>query len=98
LLQSISLLANGCFLFAQKCVSGLQANEEGCREMIERSLAMVTALSPHIGYDAAAKIAREAYKRGKTIREIAVEKQVLPSEELDQLLDPRRMTEPTMKA
>jgi len=97
LLQSISLLAKGCFLFARKCVRGLQANEERCREMIERSLAMVTALSPHIGYEAAAKIAREAYKRGKTIREIAIEKQVLPSEELDQLLDPRRMTEPTMK-
>jgi len=97
LLQSISLLTNACFLFAQKCVRGLQANEERCQEMIERSLAMVTALSSRIGYDAAAKIAKEAYEGGKTIREIVIEKQVLPREELDLLLDPRRMTEPTMK-
>ena len=94
LLQSISLLANGSLLFAQKCVRGLRANEERCREMIEKSLAMATALSPHIGHDAAAKIAREAYESGKTIREVALEKKVLPAEKLEKILDPWRMTEP----
>jgi fumarate hydratase class II len=94
LLQSISLLANVSLLFAQKCVRGLRANEERCREMIEKSLAMATALSPHIGHDAAAKIAREAYESGKTIREVALEKKVLPAEKLEKILDPWRMTEP----
>ena len=94
LLQSISLLTNGSLLFAQKCVRGLKANEGRCREMIEKSLAMVTALTPHIGYDAAARIAREAYESGKTVREVALEKQVLPEEKLEKILDPWRMTEP----
>jgi fumarate hydratase class II len=94
LLQSISLLAKASLLFAQKCVRGLKADGERCREMIEKSLAMATALSPHIGYDAAAKIAREAYESGKTIRQVALEKKVLPSEQLEKILDPWRMTEP----
>jgi fumarate hydratase class II len=94
LLQSISLLTNASLVFVQKCVRGLKANEERCREMIEKSLAMVTALSPHIGHDAAAKIAKEAYESGKTIREVALEKKVLPSEKLEKILDPWRMTEP----
>jgi fumarate hydratase class II len=94
LLQSISLLTNASILFAQKCVRGLKADEERCREMIEKSLAMATALSPHIGYDAAAGIAREAHESRKTIREVALEKKVLPSEQLERILDPWRMTEP----
>jgi fumarate hydratase class II len=94
LLQSISLLANASLLFAQKCVRGIKAEGERCREMIEKSLAMATALSPHIGHDAAAKIAREAYESGKTIREVALEKKVLPNEQLEKILDPWRMTEP----
>jgi fumarate hydratase class II len=98
LLQSISLLASASLLFAQKCVRGLKANEQRCREMIERSLAMATALSPHIGYDAAAKIAREAYEKGKTVREVALEKKVLPGEKLEKILDPWRMTEPSLKS
>ena len=94
LLQSISLLTNASLLFAQKCVRGLKADGERCREMIEKSLAMATALSPYIGHDAAARIAREAYESGKTIRQVAREKKVLPSEKLEKILDPWRMTEP----
>ena len=94
LLQSISLLANASLLFTQKCVHGLKADRERCREMIEKSLAMATALSPHIGHDAAAKLAREAYESGKTIRQVALEKKVLPTEKLEKILDPWRMTEP----
>jgi len=92
LLQSISLLAAASKNFADKCVSGIKADREHCEEMIEKSLAMVTSLSPRIGYDAAAKIAKEAYQTGRTVREIALEKKVLPPEELDKLLDPRTMT------
>jgi fumarate hydratase class II len=94
LLQSIHLLANTVEVFTEKCVKGLKADEKRCREMVEKSLAMVTALSPHIGHDRAAEIAREAYKTGKTVREIAVQKHVLPAKRLDKILDPWKMTKP----
>jgi len=93
LLQSISLLANGCVVFAEKCVDGIQADAERCEQMIERSLAIVTALAPKIGYDQAAAIAKEAYESGRTVREVASEKQLLPQDELDRALDPWKMTE-----
>ena len=60
--------------------------------MVEESLALCTALSPRIGYDAASKIAKEAYEKGKTIKEIAYEQNILPEEELKAVLDPRSMT------
>jgi fumarate hydratase class II len=93
LLQSISLLANGSRVLAEKCVDGLRADRERCEQMIERSLAMVTALAPKIGYDRAAAIAKQAYQSGKTVREVATEMRVLPQEELDRALDPLKMTE-----
>jgi fumarate hydratase class II len=61
--------------------------------MVERSLMMVTALVPKIGYDLAAQIAKEAWASGRTVREVALEREVLPAAELDQVLDPREMTE-----
>ncbi len=94
LLQSIDLLAKASAVFAEKCVIGIRANEERAKELVEISLAMCTALSPKIGYDAAARIAKEAYKTGKTVREIALEQNVLPPDELDKVLDPWSMTEP----
>jgi fumarate hydratase class II len=94
LLQSIDLLAKASEVFAEKCVIGIRANEERAKELVEISLAMCTALSPKIGYDAAARIAKEAYRTGKTVREIALEQNVLPSDELDKVLDPWSMTEP----
>ncbi|MEL7061224.1 MAG: class II fumarate hydratase [Acidobacteriota bacterium] len=93
LLQSIEVLANGSRLLAERCVDGLEANEERTREMVERSLAMVTSLVPKIGYDTSASIAKEAYREGRTVREVAQEKNVLPEEELAEALDPREMTE-----
>lgn len=94
LLQSIELLASSAMNFAARCIEGLKADEERCRNTIEQSLAMCTALAPEIGYDAAAKIAKEAYRTGKTVREIACSQKVLPDERLNALLDPWRMTEP----
>jgi len=94
LLQSINLLASASAVFTERCISGIRANEERCVEMIEKSLAMCTALSPRIGYDAAAKIAKEAYETGRTVREIAEKKRVLPKKELQKVLDPWSMTEP----
>jgi fumarate hydratase class II len=73
MLQSAMLLANVCRIFSDKCVSGIQANEQRCSEQVERSLALCTALVPQIGYDEAAQIARRAFETGRTVREIAQE-------------------------
>ena len=93
LLQSIELLATASTNFAVKCIDGIKANEERCKSLIEESLAMCTALAPVIGYEAAAKLAKDAYKSGKTVRDVAREQNVLPEKRLTQLLDPWRMTQ-----
>ena len=94
LLQSITLLSNVSQVFTDKCVVGIKADRKRCEDMIEQSLAMCTVLAPIIGYDAAAKIAKEAYETGKTVRQVALEKKVLPEDELNRVLDPMSMTEP----
>ena len=86
LLQSISLLASVAALFATKCIAGLTANREACAGYIEKSLALVTALVPEIGYDRAAAVAKKAYESGKTIREIAIEEKILPEDKINKLL------------
>ena len=98
LLESIRLLASSANNFADKCISGIAANVERCNDMIEKSLAMCTALAPEIGYDQAAAIAKESYKTGKTVREIALEKKILPADRLNEILDPMRMTMPGIAA
>ena len=98
LLESIRLLAASANNFTKRCISGLGANVARCNEMIEKSLAMCTALAPEIGYDAAAAIAKESHKTGKTVREIALEKKVLSRDRLNQILDPMRMTMPGIAA
>ena len=92
LLQSVELLARAVENFSARCIEGLRADEQRCKDFIEQSLAMCTALAPEIGYDAAAAISKEAYKTGRTVREVAVSKRVLPLKKLDLLLDPWRMT------
>ncbi len=94
LLQSIELLGRVAENFSVRCVEGIRADETRCRDSIEQSLAMCTALAPEIGYDAAAKIAKEAYRTGKTVRQVAMTQQVLPEARLNELLDPWRMTGP----
>ena len=93
LLQSIEILANASALLAEKCVEGVEANRERCEELVERSLAMVTSLVPKIGYDAAAEIAKESMRTGRTVRELCRERNVLPEAELKEALDPWGMTE-----
>jgi len=90
LLESITLLANGCRTFTEKCVKGLEADRERAEELIEKSLMLGTALVPAVGYDKAAAIAKQAHKERKTVREVASE---LGIENLDELLDVRSMTE-----
>jgi fumarate hydratase class II len=93
LLQSIEILGNAARLLAEKCIDGIEANRERCEELVEKSLAMVTSLVPKIGYDAAAEIAKESVKTGKTVREICRERKVLPEDELREALDPWAQTE-----
>src|ERR671934_252870 len=93
LLQSIALLAAASDNFVEQCIAGLKATERG-PQMVERGLAICTALAPHIGYDAAAEIAKEAARSGRTIREVAHERASLSEEELTRILDPLAMTEP----
>ncbi|SLM28083.1 fumarate hydratase (fumarase C),aerobic Class II [Desulfamplus magnetovallimortis] len=86
LLQSIDLLASASEVFAEKCISGITANEEKCRSFIEQSLALVTGLIPHIGYDRAAEIAYKAWNSGQTIREVAEQEKILSLDILNELL------------
>ena len=87
LLQSISLLASAADVFAEKCISGITANEETCSGYIEKSLALVTGLVPKIGYDQAAAIAKKAYESGRTVREVVRDEDILSEAELDELLN-----------
>jgi len=86
-LQSIDLLAGAAGMLADKCLEGLVADEQRCEASIEKSLAVVTALVPHIGYDRAAELAKKAYESGKTVRQVAMDARVLPDGQLDKLLD-----------
>ncbi len=94
-LESIRLLSKVSVVFVDKCINDIQADRKRCGEMIEKSLAMCTSLAPIIGYDNAAAIAKEAFATGKTVREVAIEKKVLPEKELNKVLDPYSMTEPS---
>ncbi len=96
LLQSISLLRSVARNFTEQCIKGLQATSKG-PEMVERGLAICTSLAPVIGYDAAAALSKEAYKTGKTIREVAREKTDLSEQDLDRILDPASMTKPGLE-
>jgi fumarate hydratase class II len=93
LLQSIEILASASRLLRERCVVGIVADRARANELVERSLAMVTSLVPRIGYDQAAAIAKEAHAKGRTVREICLERGVLSREELEKLLDPWAMTE-----
>ena len=97
LLQSIDLLTKAIQNFSNKCIKGLDADRTRCEEMIEKSLALATALTPKIGYEKAARIAKKAYDLRKNIREVAEEEGILSRQELDHLLNPRSMVSPRLK-
>ncbi len=88
LLESISLLTNASRNFDERCVRGLQANRERAAGFVEQSLAMCTVLAPEIGYDQAAAIAKDAFASGRTVREVAHEKNGIAAARIDELLDP----------
>lgn len=94
-LESVRLLASALNAFRDLCLADLEANEEACQSAVERSLAMATALNPLVGYETAATLAKEAFKTGKTIRQICQEKNIPPAAELEKALDPWRMIRPS---
>jgi fumarate hydratase class II len=94
ILESIDLLARVTRAFVDFCLVDAQANAESCQAAVEQSLSMVTGLNPYIGYEQAAALAKEAFQSGKTIRQLCREKGVLPEEQLNEALDPWRMTRP----
>ena len=93
-LESIHLLSSGVDAFIEFCIDGMEANEQACEASVEQSLSMCTSLNPLIGYEMAAKLAKEAFASGQTIRELCLEKGILPEETLRSALDPWSMTEP----
>ncbi|WP_088228920.1 aspartate ammonia-lyase [Desulfosporosinus sp. FKB] len=94
LLQSLDILRNVIRVFRQRCVEGITANVERCRHMVENSVGIVTAINPHVGYEVASGVAKEAIMSGRPVRDIVLEKGVLTSEELDIILHPYEMTKP----
>ncbi|MBK7090697.1 MAG: class II fumarate hydratase [bacterium] len=94
LLQSIRLLADACESFDEHCATGITANKDNIKALMERSLMLVTALNPHIGYDNAAKIAKKAHKEGKNLKETAIELGLLTAEQFDQWVKPAEMVGP----
>ncbi|MFP4056965.1 MAG: aspartate ammonia-lyase [Candidatus Brocadiia bacterium] len=94
LLDSLQILTAAASALASRCVEGIEADAERCRRYADHSLGLATALNPYIGYAAAAEVAKEALRRGRSIREIVLERKLLPPEKLDRILDPHAMTQP----
>ncbi len=94
LFQSINMLRRACFTLADKCVIGITANRERCRELVENSIGLVTALNPYIGYEKSADIAKEAMKTGGSVYEIVLERGYLSKDELEDILKPENMVKP----
>ena len=93
-LESIQLMANGVNAFCEFCLDGLLPNPEVCESFVEKSLSMATSLNPLIGYEKAAKLVKDAFASGKTIRQLCLEQKLLPVEQLNEALDPMSMTRP----
>jgi aspartate ammonia-lyase len=94
LLQSISIMNNAFRSFTDYCLSGIEANEDRMREYVEKSVGIITAVNPHLGYEVVSRIAREAILKGKSVRELCLQYDVLTEEELELILNPYEMTNP----
>jgi aspartate ammonia-lyase len=94
LFKSLYHLAAGCRTLTDRCVNGITANRERARRLLDESTALVTALSPVLGYARSTEIAREALATGKKVLDIVLEKKVMTREQLEQVLEPERLTKP----
>jgi fumarate hydratase class II len=95
MMHSIQLLGDAARSFTEHCVAGIRADENRIRELMERSLMLVTALAPKIGYDNAAKVAKSAHQRGTTLKEEATRLGMVTADEFDRLVQPQKMTGPS---
>lgn len=93
IIQSIEILTNVLKNFREKCIDGITANKDRCRDMVERSVGLITALVPYIGYEEASKLAKEVLTSNKTVKEIISQKKLLDEKDLENILDPKNMTE-----
>ena len=94
LLESIEILTNAVRLFEEKCVRGIRIREVQCREWVEKSAVLATALVGHIGYEKSAEIANRARQEGKTVRQVLLETQLLPESQVDNILSLYQVTKP----
>ena len=94
LFQSIETLTCAVKTLVDNCITGITANEEHCKEMVNNSIGIITAICPYVGYEKAADIAKEALKTNKSVRELILEKNLLDEEQLNTVLNPYTMTEP----
>jgi aspartate ammonia-lyase len=94
LFESLSHLRNGCVTLGERCVKGITANREHLRRVVENSIGIVTALNPYIGYTHATEVAQEALATGRSVYDLVLEKRLLSKEQLDEILQPERLTRP----
>jgi aspartate ammonia-lyase len=92
-LLSMRILTNAATVLTERCVKGIEANEEMCAHWVERSAALATALMPHIGYAKAAELSKKSVKEGVLIRDMVKRDKLLPEDQIDDVLDLRKMTE-----
>jgi len=97
LLFSLQVLTAAVVVFTERCVRGIEADEENCRRWGERSLGLATALNPVIGYDAAAGVAKEAFRTGRSVPDVVLERGILTADELATQLDPASLTQPRQR-
>ena len=98
LFQSLDMLANASRTFVDNCISGITANEERCRDLVENSVGIITAICPHVGYQPAADIAKKALRTGESVRSLIVKEGLLSEDALNQIMAPAGMTEPGIAA
>ncbi|HBL32900.1 MAG TPA: aspartate ammonia-lyase, partial [Porphyromonadaceae bacterium] len=94
LMESISILIKGLQTLRKKCIEGITANEEHCKNMVLHSIGLVTALNPYLGYETSSQLAAEALKTGKGVYELVLEKKLMEKEKLDDILKPENMIKP----
>jgi fumarate hydratase class II len=93
-LESVTLLANASRVFAERCVDGIEVNENRCQDLLEKNPSIATALNLYIGYDKASEVAKRSAKEGRSVREVVLEMGLIPEDQIDDALDVRSMTEP----
>jgi aspartate ammonia-lyase len=94
LFESIEMLKNGMMTLKEKCIDGISANEDRCRELVENSIGLVTALNPVLGYEKSTRLAKEALEKNRGVYELVLEQKLLSKEELDDILKPENMIKP----